>query len=278
MASLSATSTQLVVTGDVRRRVPTSGFVVGTVRHRRHRPRPHSFRYRSYHALLNVDEIEQLATQVRGFSYNHPNVVSFYDRDHFGPVDKPVRDKLAGMLASRGKVLPGGPLFICANLRVAGQVFNPVSWWLCHDEGNVLRMIVAEVNNTFGDALCYVLDDLCPVGRSGLRAYADKALHVSPFLPVEAMRYAFTFDVDERRLLAHITVTDNDGVILDATQIGDHQPFSTATLLRLLTTHPMMPLRTVALIHLQALVLWFKRTPFYRRPDPPDLAHRKRGQ
>lgn len=266
--------TENVAPGSVRH----SGFVVGTVRHRRHRPKPNSFRYRSYHAFLDVEEISRLASQVRGFSHNRPNVVSFYDRDHFERSDEPVRDKLASLLASRGKSLPAGPLFVVTNLRVVGQVFNPVSWWLCYDQSNALRIIVAEVNNTFGDAISYVLDDLQPIGRNGLRSHADKAMHVSPFLPTESVRYAFTFDLDERRVLAHIAVTDNDGMILDATQTGGLRPFTTGMLLRLLITHPMMPLRTVALIHLQALVLWFKRTPFYRRPNPPELAHRKRGQ
>ncbi|MFW6010000.1 MAG: DUF1365 family protein, partial [Actinomycetota bacterium] len=47
-----------------------SCLYVGAVRHRRHRPTSHAFSYRTYHALLDVDELPRLARELRGFGYN----------------------------------------------------------------------------------------------------------------------------------------------------------------------------------------------------------------
>ena len=75
------------------------------------------------------------------------------------------------------------------NLRVLGHVFNPVSFWWCYRGDGTLACVVAEVNNTFGDRLPYVL---LPGGRGRASAPArptvwetDKRLHVSPFMPMD---------------------------------------------------------------------------------------------
>lgn len=247
-----------------------SCLYVGTVRHRRHRPTSHAFRYRTYHALLDVDELPRLARELRGFGYNRPAPLSFRDVDHLGDRDVPVRDKLAAWFDGQGLTLPDGPVRVLTGLRVAGYVFDPVSWWFCHRADGTLETVVAEVHNTFGDALCYRLE-LEPDARGEVvRATADKRLHVSPFLPVSGLTYRFTFAWRGDLLTAHIDVDDDRGRILDATQSGRRVALSTATLARVALTHPMMPLRTIAAIHWQALRLWRKRVPFLRRPTPPD--------
>jgi uncharacterized protein len=60
-----------------------------------------------------------------------------------------------------------GQILLLAQPRVLGHVFNPVSFWLIHDRDGVLRVVIAEVSNTFGDRHSYLVhhDDLAP--RSG---------------------------------------------------------------------------------------------------------------
>jgi uncharacterized protein len=246
-----------------------SALYVGSVRHRRHRPAVNAFRYRAYHVLVDLDELPRLDREVGGFAYNRPGPTSFWDRDHLGPADVPVREKLARWLAGEGVVLPAGPVRVLTNLRVLGYVFNPVSWWFCHHPDGRLAVVVAEVNNTFGDAHCYLLDDLDHRPDGTIRARADKVLHVSPFLPIEGLRYRFTFVEPGARALAHMDVEDADGTVLDATQDGRRIALTTRTLTRTLVTHPLVTLRTMVLIHAQALRLWRKRVTFHRRPAPP---------
>ena len=38
-----------------------------------------------------------------------------------------------------------------------GYVFNPVSFWVCHDAPAPSRAVLVEVNNTFGETHHYLL-------------------------------------------------------------------------------------------------------------------------
>ncbi|MEX2329110.1 MAG: DUF1365 domain-containing protein, partial [Nitriliruptoraceae bacterium] len=252
-----------------------SAVFVGSVRHRRHVPRPHAFRYRTHHVLLDLDELDVLDRAHWWFGARRRAVTSFHDRDHLDGSDRDVRDQLTGLVVEAGRAVPTGPLRVLTNLRVLGHVFNPVSWWFWYDDENQLALVVAEVHNTFGDRWCHLLGDLDVQGTL-VRARSAKVLHVSPFLPVEGLHYAFTFRLDtDERMLAHIDVVDADGQrVLDATQTGRRRPFAATG--RLLLTQPLAPLRTVALIHLQAVRLWWRRTTFHRRPQPPPGAIRTR--
>ncbi len=250
-------------------RVTRSSVVVGWVRHRRHRPRVHAFRHRSWHLWLDVDELDRLERTVWGFGHERRAAVRFRDADHFGPSDEPVRAKLAALLVDHGIEPPDGRLQVLTYPRVAGQVFNPVSWWFWWNTDGTLGRVVAEVNNTFGDRHCYLLDHhLAEDGT--VRARASKQMHVSPFLPIDDVAYRFVFRIGADRVLAHIDVVDDIGTILDATQFGRCRPLNTRSLWRAMFMRPLMPLWTVVLIHGHAVRLFAKRVRFHRRPDPPE--------
>jgi DUF1365 family protein len=254
--------------------VVTSGswLVVGTVAHRRHRPRPNAFRYGVWHLLLDVDRLDAATDGVVGFGADRRGPVGIRRRDHFGDGDLPLRDKVARWVAGQGASLPGGPLLLLAHPRVLGHVFNPVSWWFAHHPDGRLAMVVAEVRNTFGDWRAYLLDDLRHDGQV-VRATHDKELHVSPFLPIEGLAYRFAFRPPPTsgpgRVAVSMQVEDDRGVVLDATQSGRLVPLTTRSLWGAMLRLPLVTLRTVALIHWQALRLWWRRTPFHRRPEPP---------
>jgi DUF1365 family protein len=251
------------------RRDHRSALYLGNVRHRRHRPRPNAFRYGVFWALLDVDELADLDRTVRGFGYGRPAVATFRDTDHLGPADVPVRLKLERWLADRGVPLPAGRVEVLTNLRVLGYVFNPVSWWFCRDEHDRVVVVVAEVNNTFGESHAYLLDRLEHRPDGTIRASAPKVFHVSPFLPVDDPAYTFTIAPPGERVTVHMDVTDPEGRVLDATQSGRRRSFTATHLASALLRHPLVTLRTVYLIHRQAIRLWRLGTPFHRKPTPP---------
>lgn len=255
-----------------------SRLLVGWVRHRRHRPRPNNFRYAVWHLLLDVDELDEVASRVRGFRLERRGPVGFRRQDHFGDADLPLRTKVERWVAGQGGVLPAGPLLVVAYPRVLGHVFNPVSWWYAFHPDGRLGMVIAEVRNTFGVWRAYLLDDLeVQPGHHGMRvrARAVKDFHVSPFLPIEGLSYDFALGVPTvdmpigARVVEHMVVSDGDGVVLDATQSQVAQPLTTASLWAAMAGHPLITLWTIALIHRQALRLWWRRTPFHRRPAAP---------
>ena len=248
---------------------PAPGLYVGWTRHRRRRQVERSFRYRTYHALLDVDQLDRLEATVPGFGYRRPAPVRFRDRDHLGAGAAPVKAKLVRWLDSQDVALPGGSVRVLANLRVLGHVFDPVSWWFCHDTDGRLALVVAEVRNTFGESYWYLLDDLEDHGGGVLEATAPKRFHVSPFLPVEALTYRFRFVLRADRVVAHLDVIEDGRVVFDATQTGRYRPLTGRTLAATVLGNPLLPLRTVALIHWQAVRLALRRVRFHRKPPPP---------
>lgn len=247
----------------------THALLIGRTRHRRHRPKTRTFALRTFSALLNIDELDTLDQTIRGFSYGRFNFTGFSNTDHLGDDNTPLRQKLHALLHTHNVTLPHGPVFLLANLRNFGYVFDPVSWWFCYHPDDTLAFIVAEVHNTFGEQHIYLLDTFDTTTNGQLRASTTKVFHVSPFLPVSPLNYAFTFRITPSDLAAHIDVDDEAGRLFDATQYGTLIPFTTRTLWRTLSTHPLMTFRTIVRIHREALVLFAKRVPFHRKPAPP---------
>ena len=154
------------------------------------------FRYGVDYLLLDPDR----ASGPRLLSRDRGNLLSVWDSDHGGPPRAGrgvawVRD----VLAARG--LPGDArILLLAQPRVLGHVFNPVSFWFCLDGAGALRVVVAEVSNTFGDRHSYLChrEDQGPITRSDVLT-ARKVFHVSPFQPISG-GYRFRFDLGADRV------------------------------------------------------------------------------
>ncbi len=248
-----------------------SALYVGTVRHRRLGKPAHGFTYRVWHALIDLEDLPSLAAGVRGFSHNGFNLASFDDRDHMGPAREPVREKLETWLRDRGLASGLAKISLLTHLRVLGHGFNPVSFYFCRDEDDALRHVVAEVNNTFGETYCYLL----AADGGVVRQEEDKVFHVSPFQPVDG-RYRFRVSAPGPKMAAHIEVIRGGESVFDTTLTAERRPFTGPSLFKTVGRHPHTGLRTLALIHYQALRLWLKRAPFYSKPEPPPGAWRTR--
>jgi DUF1365 family protein len=236
-----------------------SSLYVGTVMHARRAPRANVFRYPVYMTLLDLAELPALDRSLPLFGWNRRAVASYHDRDH---VDVPALLRAGGI-----DLGPGGRLEVLANLRVLGYVFNPVSFWWCRRGDGSLAAVVAEVSNTFGERLPYVLvpaeRDGEPVRRRVWRT--DKRLHVSPFMSMD-QNYTWWFSEAGERVAVRIDVHEEGRPDFHATLVARRVPLTPASLRGALVRYPLMPARVTALIHWQALRLWAKRTPFFHKP------------
>jgi DUF1365 family protein len=202
------------------------------------------------------------------FSVNGRNVTSLHDTDHGGqPGQGRGADWVRDVLAAHG--LPGADrIQLLAQPRVLGHVFNPVSFWLCHDGAGALRVVIAEVSNTYGDRHSYLCHrpDLAPLGREDT-VQATKIFHVSPFQPVEG-GYAFRFDIRDDRIGIWIDYTAGQGGLI-ATLTGRRVPLTNSGILRACLRRPFGSRRVLALIYWQAAKLYWKGASFRHRPAPP---------
>jgi len=155
--------------------------------------------------------------------------------------------------------------------RILGYVFNPVSFYYCHDTEGPLRCILAEVNNTFGGRHVYFLGDDNRVAMShdggGSRYEADKVMHVSPFISMHA-RYAFHFAPVHERLSVSMQEFERGAHVFDAHLWGRREPLNGRGVARLLLRYPFLTLKIFGAIHFEAARLYLKGAPFYRSPLP----------
>ena len=124
--------------------------------HERFQPFSHRFTYKVFSAFLDIDRIDELSARLWLFSRNRFNLYSFHDKDH-GPRDgtalRPHVERL--LTAANASFEPANIRLLCYP-RILGHVFNPLSVYYCYDAANVLRALIYEVRNTFGEHHSYV--------------------------------------------------------------------------------------------------------------------------
>lgn len=243
-----------------------SGIYAGTVRHRRFRPAEHAFTYDVFFAYLDVDRIPELMAATALASHDRFNCASFHEADHFGDPARPLRERLAGDAARHGLALPSGPIYLLTHLRYFGYTFNPVSFFYCFEPDGRMPLVLAEVNNTFGETCNYWVP-----GGGRIRAAAEKKFHVSPFIEPEC-RYDWEIGMPGESLALQLDVAQDGQPLLDCTLLLKHRPWSTRELARALVRYPWMTVRVITAIHWQAIRLYFKGVPVVRHPGPGRFA------
>lgn len=245
----------------------TSGVdqITATTFHRRRGDTQNAFSYSVEYVLLDA---EDNAPGPLLFGRNRRNVAALNDRDHGGAPGAGTGPRwVRSVLHDHGIELPGR-IDLLAQPRVLGHVFNPVSFWLCHDKAGVLRAVIAEVTNTFGERHSYLCcdEDLRPISPDRPLA-AQKVFHVSPFQDV-AGDYLFSFDIRPDRIAIRIDLRAGDNGLV-ATLTGQRRPLTNIGILSALVRRPFGSRRVLALIHWQALRLWRKGVVYRFRPEPP---------
>lgn len=244
---------------------PLIGF--GVVRHTRLRPVAHAFAYPSYFLMLPMRALRAQADTALALNRFAP--ISFFDCDHGdarGPKAGGALAWLDAELTRNGVCDADGEVWLHCYPRVWGFTFKPVSFWYCHRADGSLRAIMVEVNNTFGERHCYLLDT--PAWGTALRA--DKVFHVSPFAAVAGTyRFRFMVTPQRTRTVARVDWHDAEGPVLQTSVSGHLEPVSARSLRRAAWGYPLMTVALVARIHWQALQLWRKRVPFFRKPAAP---------
>lgn len=240
---------------------------LGQVMHRRLRPVVNAFVYPVFYVAL---PLRQLAAVSRGiFSVDRWNLLSFQQRDHGARDGSPLLPWIEALLRAHG--LPhDGEIMLQTFARVCGLVFNPVSFWYCHDRHGALIAVLAEVNNTFGGRHNYLLHDGGKPLVDGAEMRAAKCFHVSPFNLIEG-DYRFRFHLNRAVPLAQIDYDDAQGALLLTAISGRPRAWGAGALLGAFLRMPLLGVGVIFRIHWQALKLWAKGVPFHGAHVPQPL-------
>ncbi len=223
-----------------------SALYEGWVLHRRLSPRVHQFRYSVFSMLIDLDDLPVLDRTLKFFAWNRPGVVSFYDRDHGDGDD--LRVWLRRKLSESG-IADAERIKVLCYPRLFGYVFNPISVWFCHRRDGSLAAIIYEVHNTFDERHAYVL----PVTENGsmIRQRCAKEFYVSPFLSMDCGYEFYVLPPDDDVAIT-IHETEAGKPILRASFCGKRRALGNWSLLSALLRYPLMTLKVIAGIHLEA--------------------------
>jgi len=227
----------------------------GQVIHKRFKPKEHFFKYKVFSLLLDLSELQLLEKELKIFSYNKFNILSFYDIDH-GPRDGTsiiswVKDNLKNNNIYSEEI----KIKLLCYPRVFGYVFNPLSIFFVYDKNSNLVSILYEVKNTFGEQHTYVFK--IDKNNKLFEHSCKKKFHVSPFIEMNCLYY-FKILKPEDKLSVLINLNDDNGKLLFASQDGQKRELNNKNLVISYLSHPLMSFKIIGAIHFEALKLWLK--------------------
>ncbi|MCB1308454.1 MAG: DUF1365 domain-containing protein [Leptospiraceae bacterium] len=289
------------------------------VTHRRRKPVRNAFEYGIFMFYIDLEEARRYRREA-GFwqrlllNINGPGLFSFQDRDHFRFLNPsvqseysdvqpdndslPTRRALLDCMQAAGYDFRPGRIRLLTNLRVLGYAFNPVSFYFIEDEHNQPALLLAEVNNTFGEQMPYFIElrdatesklskkqnrsqhrDLIPENTTDRQSWhrhrTRKNFYVSPFLH-HHLDFAFRFQVPRAKLDIIINTMRDRETVLFASLNGRRAELSASNLWRFFISFPLVTLKVIIAIHYQALKLFLKRVPHYGKQwSDRELGRRK---
>ncbi|MDP5359521.1 MAG: DUF1365 domain-containing protein, partial [Paracoccaceae bacterium] len=213
-----------------------------------------AFKYSIDYVLLDA-ETPQIAPRL--FGRNKGGLMSLQDSDHGGAPKHGIGAAWVREVLATYGINDANRIELLAQPRVLGHVFNPVSFWLCYNSEDTLTTVIAEVTNTFGDRHSYLCrhEDGRAITKDETLS-AQKLMHVSPFQPIEG-GYTFRFDIQPDSIGIWIDYTRGNGGLI-ATLTGARTPITNRAIIKAALRRPFGSRRVLALIHWQAVKLWWK--------------------
>lgn len=250
---------------------PAAVLYEGTVVHARRAGAEHHFRSAVWMALVDLDRIDELHGFWPIWSARFRAVIEWSHKDYGGTRTVANRDAraLAGemrdLVERHTGARPGGRVDLLAQARTWGWLFNPIAIYYCYaeDSGPPAAAVLGVTNTPWGERHHYVVDLRDRQPRS---VGIAKALHVSPFLPMD-LQYDVRLSTPGEHCSVSITVRDGETIVLTAAMSLRRSAFSRRHLLGLLVRHPFITHRVSMGIYTQALRLWRKKVAYIpRRP------------
>lgn len=241
---------------------PALQLLKGHTVHQRSQPFTHRFKYGLSLIDLDIDRLDEAATQSKLFGINRGGLFSFESKDHGAKKDGALRPWAEAHFRKAGIELDGGAIRLVTFPRHAFYKFAPISLWLGHDLSGDLKGILYEVNNTFGETHVYVA--ATPEGAIAKHT-TDKVFHVSPFFDVSGT-YQFSLKRTDKQLNLIVATLKDGAQSHVATIAAKATPATSSAWITLAITKPLSSLAVTTAIHWQALKLWLKGAKYHSKP------------
>ena len=242
--------------------IKNSYIYTGNVIHKRFKPKKHYFKYKVFSLLIDLSEIKLLDQNLKIFSYNKFNIVSFYDKDHGARNGSSIKDWVISNLKKNNIDTENIQIKLLCYPRIFGYVFNPLSVFYIYDRSSNLISILYEVKNTFGEQHTYVFKT--EINHNLIQHTCKKKFHVSPFIEMDCT-YFFRLLKPGNKISVIIDQNDNNGKILYASQDGVRSDINNINLIKSYLKHPLMTFKIIFAIHYEAFKLWSKGIKFIKK-------------
>ena len=239
-----------------------SSIYNGKVIHKRFKPKEHFFKYSVFSLLIDLSELNQLDKEIKFFSFNKFNLISFYEKDHGSRDGSSLVAWVKKNLEANNIHFKDVKIKLLCYPRIFGYVFNPLSVFFIYNSNEKLISILYEVKNTFGEQHTYIFkvdDDLKLFQHN-----CSKKFHVSPFIEMDC-NYFFRILKPEDKMSVIIDQYQTNEKILYASQDGKRVDFNSKELLKSYLKHPLMTFKIISAIHFEAFKLWTKGIKFIKK-------------
>mgnify|MGYP001402360371 FL=1 len=242
--------------------IKNSFIYTGNVVHKRFKPKIHFFKYKVFSLLIDLSEIHLLDKELKIFSYNKFNIISFYDKDHGARDGSSVENWVKNNLKRNNINTNEIQIKLLCYPRIFGYVFNPLSVFYIYDKNSNLISILYEVKNTFGEQHTYIFKT--NINNNLIQHMCKKKFHVSPFIEMDCV-YFFRLLKPGNKISVIIDQNDKDGKILYASQDGVKSEITNSNMTKSYLKHPLMTFKIILAIHFEAFKLWSKGIKFIKK-------------
>ena len=153
--------------------------------------------------------------------------------------------------------------------RALGFGFNPLSVYFCYNNKGLLIHSIFEVRNTFGDMHHYVLRN---INQKKITQKTIKKLFVSPFYPKKGSYKLFANYFNDKIMISVEYTLQNKKVFIATMKLKEIK-FNNYNIIKAFLKCSIYPGKIWINIHLQALILWFKRISLYKIPPNEKIKH-----
>jgi hypothetical protein len=234
----------------------------GSVIHKRFKPKEHFFKYKVFSLFIDLSELEELNKNLKFFSFNKFNLISFHEKDHGERDGSSLLDWVKLNLRNNNISTENIKIKLLCYPRILGYVFNPLSIFFIYNKDENLISILYEVKNTFGEQHTYVFK--VESENKLIQNNCSKKFHVSPFIEMNC-NYFFRILKPGENLSVKIDQYDQEGKILFASQDGKRSDLTSKNLMNSYLKHPLMTFKIISAIHFEAFKLWIKGIKFVKK-------------